>query len=124
MFRHFERTMTPLKTLREHQSLQDHRDRFQNLGWITCDIFNMNLFTDLIVMPTERDHHRVRHLEPFDEYDELYWIGSYYFTAVATTGPDEEASVPTRSPDVLRRIGLRTKLQDPRTISEMHVDQT
>ncbi|KAF9366088.1 Leucine carboxyl methyltransferase 2 [Mortierella sp. NVP85] len=124
MFKHFERTMTPLKTLREYQSLQDHCDRFQEFGWMTCDILNMNLFTDLIVMPTELDHQRICQLEPFDEYDELFWIGSYYFIAVATTGPDKDSSVPTRSPDVLRHIELRTKLQDPRTLSELHVNQT
>ncbi|KAF9962174.1 Leucine carboxyl methyltransferase 2 [Modicella reniformis] len=123
MFKHFERTMTPLKALREHQSLGDHRDRFQGLGWTSCDILNMNLFTDLIVMPTEHEHQRICDLEPFDEYDELYWIGSYYFMAVATTEPEKDASVPTRSPDVLRHIGLRTLLQDPKTQSEMHVDQ-
>ncbi|KAG0241908.1 S-adenosyl-L-methionine-dependent methyltransferase [Mortierella sp. GBAus27b] len=124
MFRHFERTMTPLKTLREYQSLQDHRNRFQELGWVDCDIMNMNLFTDLVVMPTERDHQRICGLEPFDEYDEQYWIGSYYFIAVATTEPKEDSPFPARSPDVIRHIGLRTKLQDLGILSEFHADET
>ncbi|KAF8929910.1 Leucine carboxyl methyltransferase 2 [Dissophora ornata] len=122
MFRHFQRTMTPLKTLRKYMSLEDHRDRFQEFGWTSCDILNMNLFTDFIVMPTEEDHQRVAQLEPFDEYDELYWIGSYYFIATASTGPGD-TPVMTRSPDVLRRIGLQTKLKDPKSLSDEHVDQ-
>ncbi|KAI1315197.1 Leucine carboxyl methyltransferase 2 [Mortierella claussenii] len=123
MFRHFERTMTPLKTLREYRSIEDHRDRFYELGWPSCDIFNMNLMNDLLVMPNEDDHHRVLQLEPFDEYDEQFWIGSYYFIAVASTGPGE-AEVPTRSPDVLRRIGLRSKLQHMLFEGTHHIDES
>ncbi|KAG0317516.1 Leucine carboxyl methyltransferase 2 [Dissophora globulifera] len=119
---HFQRTMTPLKTLRVYQSLDDHLNRFQELGWPSCDIINMNLFTDFVVMPTGADHQRVSQLEFFDEYDELYWIGGYYFIAVATTGPGE-TPVMTRSPDVLRRIGVQSKLKDPRSLADEHVDR-
>ncbi|KAF9163945.1 Leucine carboxyl methyltransferase 2 [Mortierella sp. AD011] len=123
MFNHFQKTMTPLKTLQNYRSLEDHRDRFQGCGWSSCDIINMNLFSDTIVMPEEGDHHRISQLEPFDEYDELYWIGSYYFIAVASTGPGD-SSVPTRSPDVLREIGLRSKLQHEEFISNNQLDKS
>ncbi|KAF9359111.1 Leucine carboxyl methyltransferase 2 [Mortierella sp. AD094] len=123
MFNHFQRTMTPLKTLRNYRSLEDHRERFQGCGWSSCDILNMNLFSDMIVMPEEGDHHRVSQLEPFDEYDELYWIGSYYFIAVASTSPGD-SSVPTRSPDVLREIGLRSKLQHEEFIANNQLDES
>ncbi|KAF9188885.1 Leucine carboxyl methyltransferase 2 [Haplosporangium sp. Z 767] len=121
MFKHFERTMTPLKTLREYRSIKDHQDRLQSLGWPNCDILNMNLFTDYVILPTEADHHRVSQLEPFDEHDELYWIGAYYFVAVATM--DLSASATTQSPDVLQRIGLRSKLQDAKSLLGDHVDE-
>ncbi|KAG0370785.1 Leucine carboxyl methyltransferase 2 [Gamsiella multidivaricata] len=101
---------------------ENHRDRFQTLGWPSCDILNMNLLNDFIVMPMEEDHQRISQLEPFDEYDELYWIGSYYFIAIAST-TSGNSPVPIRSPDVLRHISLRTKLQDPTYLSEEHVDQ-
>ncbi|KAF9112987.1 Leucine carboxyl methyltransferase 2 [Mortierella sp. AM989] len=123
MFRHFERTMTPLKTLRNYRNLEDHRDRFQGLGWSSCDILNMNMFSDMIVMPDEGEHHRVLQLEPFDEYDEICWIGSYYFIAVASTGPGS-SSVPTRSPDVLRQIGLRSKLQHEKFLTNNQIDKS
>ncbi|KAG0055480.1 Leucine carboxyl methyltransferase 2 [Gryganskiella cystojenkinii] len=118
MFRHFERTMTPLKTLQEYRSLEDHRDRLQRLGWQQCDILNMNLFTDYAVMPTAEEHQRICVLEPFDEYDELFWIGAYYFIAVASTGS------PETNPDVLEYIGLRAKLSDAAALAKAHVDQS
>ncbi|KAF9915328.1 Leucine carboxyl methyltransferase 2 [Lobosporangium transversale] len=124
MFRHFERTMTPLKTLREYMSIEDQRDRFQELGWPNCEIMNMNLMADLLVTPNESDHLRISQLEPFDEYDEQHWIGSYYFTAVASTGPKEGVSVPTRSPDVLRGIGLSAKLQHALFMTETPMDKS
>ncbi|KAF9912349.1 Leucine carboxyl methyltransferase 2 [Linnemannia zychae] len=124
MFRHFQRTMTPLKTLQEYRSLQDHRDRFKSLGWSKCDLLNMNLFTDYVTMPTAEEHERVSSLEPFDEHDELYWIGAYYFIAVASTGSGGALSgAGVKSPDVLEHIGLRSKLQDVQALSDHHVDQ-
>ncbi|KAG0264964.1 tRNA methyltransferase ppm2, partial [Linnemannia exigua] len=124
MFKHFQRTMTPLKTLQEYRSLQDHRDRFQTLGWSKCDLLNMNLFTDYVIMPTAEEHQRVSLLEPFDEHDELYWIGAYYFIAVASSAPGGALSAQgKKSPDVLERIGLRSKLQDVQALSSHHVDQ-
>ncbi|KAG0354716.1 Leucine carboxyl methyltransferase 2 [Podila minutissima] len=112
MFRHFERTMTPLKTLREYRSLYDQLDRFERLGWPRCDILNMNLVSDEIVLQSPEEHQRICSLEPFDEYDEQFWIGAYYFIAIATTGPKAEASTtPSQSPNVLRALGLLSKIQ-------------
>ncbi|KAG0201080.1 Leucine carboxyl methyltransferase 2 [Mortierella sp. NVP41] len=123
MFRHFQRTMTPLKTLQEYRNLPDHRERFRSLGWPKCDLLNMNLFTDYVTMPTVEEHQRVTLLEPFDEHDELYWIGAYYFIAVASTGPGSLSIAGRKSPDVLEHIGLRSKLQDVKALSSHHVDQ-
>ncbi|KAF9341643.1 Leucine carboxyl methyltransferase 2 [Linnemannia elongata] len=123
MFRHFQRTMTPLKTLQEYRSLQDHRERFKVLGWSKCDLLNMNLFADYVTMPTAEEHQRLSLLEPFDEHDELYWIGAYYFIAVASTGPGSSSAQNKNSPDVLEHIGLRSKLQDVTALSAHHVDQ-
>ncbi|KAF9434976.1 tRNA methyltransferase ppm2 [Entomortierella beljakovae] len=123
MFRHFERTMTPLKTLRNYQSLEDHRDRLQKLGWTSCDILNLNLYSDMVIFPQVEDHQRLLEIEPFDEYDELYWIGSFYFNAIATTGPGD-FEYPTRSPDVFRSLGLTSKLQQEKFRIDNHVDQS
>ncbi|KAF9950090.1 Leucine carboxyl methyltransferase 2 [Mortierella alpina] len=123
MFRHFERTMTPLKTLQEYRSLKDHRDRFETLGWGACDVLNMNLISDYLTMPTAAHHHRVSMLEPFDEHDELYWIGAFYFIAVAmTTHHSPTTSSSTKSPDVLQYVGLRQRLQQAKTLASDHVD--
>ncbi|KAF8974061.1 Leucine carboxyl methyltransferase 2 [Entomortierella lignicola] len=123
MFRHFQKTMTPLKTLQDYRSIEDQRDRFQGCGWSSCDILNMNMFSDMVVMPEEEDHRRISQLEPFDEYDEIYWIGSYYFIAVASTGPGN-VSVPTRSPDVLRGIGLQSKIQHEKFLNGNQLDES
>ncbi|KAF9427016.1 tRNA methyltransferase ppm2 [Podila epigama] len=111
MFRHFERTMTPLKTLYEYRSLYDQLDRFERLGWPKCDILNMNLVSDEIVVKTLEEHQRICSLEPFDEYDELYWIGAYYFVAIASTGPGKITDATLQTPDVLEALGLRSKVQ-------------
>ncbi|KFH69705.1 hypothetical protein MVEG_04511 [Podila verticillata NRRL 6337] len=111
MFRHFERTMTPLKTLREYRSLYDQLDRFERLGWPKCDILNMNLVSDEIVLQSPEEHQRICSLEPFDEYDEQFWIGAYYFIAIATTGPKAQvSSTLSQSPDVTQALGLRSKI--------------
>jgi len=112
--------MTPLKTLQEYRSLEDHQNRLQELGWTNCDILNMNLFTDYAVMPTAEEHQRLCVLEPFDEYDELFWIGAYYFVAVASSSSQDSSA----SPDVLQHIGLRSKLSDTEALSKAHVDQS
>jgi len=104
--------MTPLKTLREYRSLYDQLDRFERLGWSKCDILNMNLVSDEIVLQSPEEHRRICSLEPFDEYDEQFWIGAYYFIAIATTGPKAQASsTPSQSPDVIQALGLRSKIQ-------------
>ncbi|KAF9943202.1 Leucine carboxyl methyltransferase 2 [Mortierella alpina] len=122
MFRHFERTMTPLKTLQEYMSLKDHRDRFSKLGWGACDVMNMNLISDYLTMPTVAHHHRVSMLEPFDEHDELYWIGAFYFMAVAMTTTTTTTTGGKKSPDVLQNVGLRQRLQQAKTLASDHVD--
>ncbi|KAF9581737.1 tRNA methyltransferase ppm2 [Lunasporangiospora selenospora] len=125
MLRHFSRTMTPLKTLAEHRTLEDQLQRFKELGWKHCDISNMNLFSNYVVIPTVEEQQRIRRLEPFDEYDELCWIGAFYFMAIASTEQKISDSVnDTDTPDVLSRLKLRSKFSDHAWLRNSHVDQT
>ncbi|KAG0348258.1 tRNA methyltransferase ppm2 [Podila humilis] len=126
MFRHFEKTMTPLKSLREYRSLYDQLARFERLGWPNCDILNMNLIADEIVVQSPEEHARICSIEPFDEYDEQFWIGAYYFIAVARTSRETSATltnaatmkegttgaslVTSNSPDIFQALNLRPKL--------------
>ncbi|KAF9970171.1 Leucine carboxyl methyltransferase 2 [Actinomortierella ambigua] len=108
MYTHFERTMTSLKTLRQYRSIEDQAARFQRLGWSEGHILNMNLFEDKVVLADPSLRRRIATLEPFDEFDEMHWIGTYYFMGIATT----PAMIPTDPmPNVVKALGLSLTLQ-------------
>ncbi|KAG0241526.1 Leucine carboxyl methyltransferase 2 [Actinomortierella wolfii] len=109
MYAHFERTMTSLKTLRVYRSIEDQAARFQRLGWNEGHIFNMNLFENKVVLADASLRRRIAILEPFDEFDEMHWIGTYYFMGIATTPAMDPLVDPM--PNVVKALGLSLAVQ-------------
>ncbi|XP_028250219.1 tRNA wybutosine-synthesizing protein 4 [Parambassis ranga] len=84
MQEHFLKLNSTLHALQQYPDTEAQRQRFLDKGWEQCVCLDMNDFFLGLVPEEERE--RVRHLEPFDEYEEWHQKCSHYFILTAARG--------------------------------------
>ena len=86
MIRHFNKIGSPIKGVHKYFDVTTQCNRYLDSGWEVSEAVTLAQVMKRICKETENELRRVRKLEPFDEFEELYLKSSHYLLVSSFKG--------------------------------------
>lgn len=86
MIRHFNKIGSPIKGVHKYFDVTTQCNRYLDSGWEVSEDVTLAQVMKRICKESEKELQRVRNLEPFDEFEELYLKSSHYLLVSSFKG--------------------------------------